>query len=139
MKKNSPHFPLRIFYDGSCPVCAAGIEHYVRKDHDGSLIPVDVSAPGFDPAPFGISLEEFMYQLHAVDRSGRVFRGVEAFRAIWRAFPSSTLLGLCGALISLPLVNPLARLLYRTFAGLRGYLPKRRRGCSGGSCRIGKK
>jgi predicted DCC family thiol-disulfide oxidoreductase YuxK len=135
---SQPDFPLQLFYDGSCSVCATEVERYGRKDHDNRLILVDISAPGFDPAPFGIPLAEFMYQMHAIDRNGRVFRGVEAFWAIWQAFPSSTLLGLCGILISLPFVNPLARLCYRIFAGLRGHLPKRRRDCSSGSCRIGK-
>lgn len=135
----SPVFPLQVFYDGSCSVCATEVERYGRRDHDGRLILVDVSVPGFDPAPFGITLAEFMYQMHAIDRSGRVFRGVEAFWAIWQAFPSSTLLGMCGKLIMLPVVNPLARLGYRMFAGIRGYLPKRPESCSSGSCRIGKK
>ena len=133
-----PVFPLQIFYDGSCSVCATEVERYGRKDRDGRLILVDISAPGFDPAPFRTSLAEFMYQMHVIDRSGRVFRGVEAFWAIWQAFPSSTLLGLCGKLIMLPLVNPAARLCYRMFAGVRGYLPKRRNSCSSGSCRIGR-
>lgn len=137
--KKTPVFPLRVFYDGSCPVCTRGIEHYRHKDHDGRLIMVDISDPGFDPAPFGLTLTEFMYQMHGIDRSGRVFRGVEAFWAIWQAFPTSTLLGLYGRLIMLPLINPVARLCYRMFAGIRGYLPKRRSNCSSGSCRIGKR
>lgn len=133
-----PVFPLQVFYDGSCLVCASEVERYGRRDLDGRLMLMDISAPGFDPAPFGISLAEFMYQMHAIDRSGRVFRGVEAFWAIWQAFPASSLLGVCGRLIMLPLVNPLARLSYCTFAAIRGYLPKRRRECASGSCRIGK-
>lgn len=134
----SPVFPLRIFYDGACSVCAGEVERYGRKDHDGRLVLVDISAPEFDPTPFGISLDEFMYQMHGIDRNGRVFRGVEAFWAIWQAFPTSTLLGVCGKLIMLPLVNPLARLCYRVFASIRGYLPKRDSDCSSGSCRIGR-
>lgn len=134
----SPVFPLRLFYDGSCSVCASEVERYGRKDRDGRLILLDISAPGFDPAAFGITLAEFEYQMHAIDQSGRVFRGVEAFWAIWQAFPTSTLLGLSGKLIMLPLLNPTARLCYRMFAAIRGYLPKRRKDCSGGSCRIGK-
>ena len=134
----TPDFPLQVFYDGSCLVCATEVERYGRKDRDGRLILVDISVPGFDPAPFGISLAEFMFQMHVIDRSGRVFRGVEAFWAIWQAFPTSTLLGLCGNLIMLPLVNTLARICYRMFAGIRGYLPKRRTDCSSGSCRIGR-
>jgi predicted DCC family thiol-disulfide oxidoreductase YuxK len=134
--KNQPIFPLKIFYDGSCSVCASEVERYGRKDGEGRLILVNISAPTFDPVPFGISLADFMYQMHAIDRNGRVFRGVDAFWAIWLAFPFSTLLGLCGKLISLPLINAPARFCYRIFAGIRGYLPKRNTGCSGGSCRI---
>lgn len=134
----SPVFPLRIFYDGSCSVCASEVERYGRMDHDDRLILVDISAPGFDPVPFDITLAEFMYQMHAIDQGGRIFRGVEAFWAIWQAFPTSTLLGICGKTIMLPLVNPLARLCYRIFASIRGYLPKRRTDCSSGTCRIGR-
>ena len=134
----TPDFPLQVFFDGSCSVCATEVERYGRRDQGVRLILVDISAPGFDPVPFGITLAEFMYQMHVIDQSGRVFRGVEAFWAIWQAFPASTLLGSCGKLIMLPLINPIARLCYRTFAGIRGYLPKRRRDCSSGSCRIGR-
>lgn len=133
--RTTPDFPLRIYYDGSCIVCATEIERYGRKDQDGRLILVDISDPGFDATSLGISRADFMFQMHAIDRIGRVFRGVEAFWAIWQAFPSSTLLGLCGTLISLPVLNPLARLCYRIFADLRGYLPKRSRDCSSGTCR----
>jgi predicted DCC family thiol-disulfide oxidoreductase YuxK len=116
-----------------------GVERYRRKDHGNRLILVDISAPEFDPVPLGITRAEFMYQMHAIDRTGTVFRGVEAFWAIWQAFPSSTVLGLCGRLISLPVVNALARLCYRMFARMRRYLPKRRPDCSDGSCRVGRK
>ena len=133
-----PIFPLRVYYDGSCSVCAREIERYGRRDHAGRLILVDISVPDFDPDPVGISLAEFMYQMHVIDRAGGVYRGVEAFWAIWQAFPASTLLGLCGTLITLPLVNPMARLCYRAFAGIRGYLPKRSADCASGSCRIGR-
>ena len=64
--------------------------------------------------------------------------GRRAFRAIWQAFPDSTLYGLAGTLISLPLLNPLARLCYKGFARIRRYLPKRHRDCESGTCRIGK-
>ncbi|MBK5276290.1 MAG: DUF393 domain-containing protein [Desulfuromonadales bacterium] len=127
--KTSPVFPLQIFYDGSCSVCANEVERYVRKDQDGRLILVDISAPEFDPAALGFTLAEFMYQMHAIDRNGRVFRGIDAFWAIWQAFPASTFLGLCGTIIKLPVVNPAARLCYRAFAGIRGILPKRRAAC----------
>jgi predicted DCC family thiol-disulfide oxidoreductase YuxK len=133
-----PEFPVRIFYDGSCSVCATEIERYGRRDREGRLELVDVSDPAFDPAPLGITLDEFMYQMHVIDRRGRVYRNVEAFWAIWQAFPASTLLGFLGKLITLPGVHAVARLCYRIFARTRKYLPKRRDNCSTGSCRIGR-
>ena len=130
-----PAFPLRLFYDGSCIVCATEIERYGRKDRHGRLVLVDISAPDFDPAPYGIGRDAFMYQMHAIDADGKVFRGVDAFWAIWQAFPASTLYG---ALVTFPPLAPLTRLCYRGFARIRGYLPKRRRACADGTCKIGR-
>ena len=134
----TPRFPLRIFYDGACSVCATEVEHYGRSDHAGRLLLVDISAPEFDPTPLGISREALMYQMHAIDADGQIYRNVEAFWAIWQAFPAATLYGLLGRLVTQPLLHPLARLGYRIFARLRRYLPQRARDCSTGSCRIGR-
>lgn len=131
----SPRFPLRVFYDGSCIVCATEIEHYLKKDHDDKLVAVDISSPNFDPAPYRISLADFMHQLHAIDQDGLVFKGVDSFWAIWQAFPSSTIYGLMGRIIQLPLVNQLARIGYWLFARVRPYLPKRHQ-CDNGTCSI---
>ncbi len=134
---NKPEFPLRVFYDGSCIVCAAEIEHYLRQDHGGRLVAVDIAAPEFDPAPLQITLDSFMYELHAVDRNNVVYRGVAAFQAIWQAFPDSALYGTLKSVTAFPLINPIARLLYSCFARIRPYLPKRHN-CINGTCRIDK-
>jgi len=136
---NAPAFPLSVYYDGSCIVCSTEIEHYRRKDRDNRLVLVDISRPDFNPEPLNISLQAFMYELHVIDRNGTVYKGVEAFWAIWQAFPASTLYGMLGTLISLPVINPLARLGYRGFARIRRYLPKRASECSDGTCTIGKR
>lgn len=133
-----PDFPIRVFYDGSCSVCAAEIEHYMTLDHGGRLLAVDISAPDFDPEPLRIPLDAFMYELHAIDSCGRIYRGVEAFWAIWRAFPDSTLYGMMGRVITMPFASQVARLFYRCFARVRPYLPKRH-SCGSGSCRIDRK
>ena len=131
-----PAFPLTVFYDGACSVCAAEMAHYRSKNHGGRLVFVDISTPAFDPSPYGITIDEFMARMHAIDRSGRVYRAVEAFWAIWQAFPASTLYGFLGALVMAPGVNLLARLGYRGFARIRRYLPKRNPSCDSGTCRI---
>ncbi|MRR54742.1 MAG: DUF393 domain-containing protein [Deltaproteobacteria bacterium] len=129
-----PEFPLTVFYDGSCRVCSSEMFIYMQKDHGGRLEFVDISDPAFNPADFGISLADFIFQLHAIDRCGTVFRGVAAFQAIWQAFPGETWFRLLAVLTDLPLVRPLARLAYRIFARLRRYLPKRK-----AVCRIGRR
>jgi len=135
----APQFPLRVFYDGACVVCASEIEHYRRRDQAGRLVSIDISAADFDPHLYGIPLPALMYELHAIDRQGTIYRGIDAFWAIWQAFPASPLFWLLGRLVTLPLLRPLARLGYRGFARIRPYLPKRQSACLTGSCRIGRK
>jgi predicted DCC family thiol-disulfide oxidoreductase YuxK len=133
-----PEFPVRIFYDGACIVCATEIREYQRQDRDGRLVAMDISAPDFRPDEFQIPLPEFMYELHVIDRNGNIYRGVEAFWAIWQAFPASPLYRLMGALVTAPVLNRVARLLYTGFARIRPFLPKRH-DCENGTCSIRKK
>ncbi len=135
---NTPAFPITVFYDGVCVVCSTEIEHYRRRDRAGRLLLVDISSTEFKPDQYGIPLQDFMYELHVIDTRGQIFKGVEGFWAIWQAFPASTVYGLLGAVITLPLINPLARLAYKGFARIRRFLPKRQKNCEGGSCRIGR-
>lgn len=136
---DSSAYPLRIFFDGSCSVCAAEMAAYRRKAEVGRLEFIDISAPGFDPTPYGISRAAFMHELHAIDRENRVYRGVAAFVAIWRTFPPSTRYGLLGTLVTLPGVHPLARLAYWCFARIRKFLPKKPDPCEDGTCRHSRK
>ena len=136
---STPVFPITVFYDGACVVCSTEIEQYRRKNHEGRLILIDISAPDFQPEPYNIELQSFMYELHAIDQGGTVYTGIEAFWAIWQAFPASTLFGILGTLINLPVINPLARLCYKGFARFRKYLPKKSSQCASGTCKIGKK
>lgn len=129
-----PTFPLRVFYDGSCSVCAGEMQRYRRRELQGRLKFIDISDPAFDPRPYGISYGEFMHQMHAIDGKGRVYRGVEAFGAIWQAFPDGSVFRLMGSVIMLPGVNQAARLGYYLFARVRKYLPTRVPPCAQGVC-----
>jgi len=126
-RPQTPKFPLRIFFDGSCAVCAREIGHYLRRDKCGRFEAIDISDRDFDPAPYHIPLSDFRHELHAIDSSGTVFRGVEAFWAMWQAFPVTSIYGVLGLMIRLPGINGAARLLYQGFARIRHALPKRAR------------
>jgi len=131
-----PQFPLLVFYDGACSVCAREIEHYLQQDHGGRLRAVDISAADFDAESYHIPLARFMFELHAIDGAGTVYSGVNAFRAIWQAYPTLSVYRIMGRFISLPLINQVAKLCYRAFARIRPFLPKRKSNCSNGICRL---
>ena len=133
-----PEFPIRIFYDGACIVCATEIEHYLRQDRDGRLVAMDISSPDFDPDEYHIPLADFMFELHVIDQRGNIYRGVESFWAIWQAFPASTVYGLMGTIVTAPVLNQIARLLYQGFARIRPYLPKSQN-CASCTCDICKR
>lgn len=133
-----PEFPIRVFYDGACSVCSSEVEHYLHQNHGGRLFALDISAPDFNPELYHNTLDEFMYELHVIDCNGRIFRGVDAFWAIWQAFPDSKLYGVLCSVTSMPIVNTVARLMYKGFARIRPYLPKKH-DCENGSCKIDRK
>jgi predicted DCC family thiol-disulfide oxidoreductase YuxK len=129
-------FPLKIFYDGSCRVCSAEMASYRRKNPQNRLQFVDISAPGFQPQDYGRTLADFMAELHVCDARGEFATGMDAFVAIWQAFPRRSLWRGMALLVGLPGIAPLSRAGYRLFARYRHLLPRRRQVCDNGSCNL---
>jgi predicted DCC family thiol-disulfide oxidoreductase YuxK len=121
-------FPLKVFYDGGCPVCSREIDHYRKMGGEGKLIFVDIDDPDFVPEKYGRTREEFMKEMHALDASGKTFRGLDAFRALWQGLPVS-IYGDLAFLLGLPGIHLLSSIGYRGFARLRRFLPRLEKGC----------
>jgi predicted DCC family thiol-disulfide oxidoreductase YuxK len=121
-------FPLTVFYDGGCPVCSREMNHYRRMADGSKLDFVDISDPQFTADRYGKSLDEFMKEMHALDASGRYYRGVDAFRAIWKGLPVS-IYGDLATLLGFPGIHLLARIGYRGFARVRRFLPRLEKEC----------
>lgn len=132
----APAFPLKIFYDGSCLVCASEIAVYRRQNPQGRLIFVDISRDDFDAGAYGKELAAFMAQMHVRDAEGQFFTGVDAFLLIWQAYPVGSRYRLFGALLGLPGIKLLARFGYAVFARYRHLLPKRNVDCDSGTCNL---
>jgi predicted DCC family thiol-disulfide oxidoreductase YuxK len=86
--KRAPCYPLTVFYDRSCPLCAN--EMHALKDLDAAerLELVDCSAPAFDDALLigdRLTRADLMGRMHARDIRGRWFVGLDAFEAVYRA------------------------------------------------------
>jgi len=78
-------YPLKVFYDASCPVCALEMDHLRGRDADQRLELVDMSAPGFDAACHGFTAAELDAAIHAVRPDGSVVRGMPVLRLAYGA------------------------------------------------------
>jgi len=78
-------YPLKVFYDASCPVCALEIDQLRARDAAGRLELVDMSAPGFDAACHGFTHADLDAAIHAVRPDGTVVRGMPVLRLAYEA------------------------------------------------------
>jgi predicted DCC family thiol-disulfide oxidoreductase YuxK len=79
------HYPLTIYFDGSCHLCRSEIENLAARDTAGQLIMVDCSPPGFDLTGIPATRDELMRLIHARDAHGAWINGVDVFVAAYRA------------------------------------------------------
>lgn len=83
--------PVRVWYDGACPLCLREIALMRRLDRRGAITFVDVAA-GADPS-CPIDRAQLLARFHA-EEDGVVYSGAAAFAAMWRAIPLLRPLGL---------------------------------------------
>ena len=78
-------YPLTLLYEEACPLCKLEMDNLKARNAKGLLRFVDISAPDFDPAPYGVPLEDMMALIHAVKADGDTIKGVEVFRLAYGA------------------------------------------------------
>jgi predicted DCC family thiol-disulfide oxidoreductase YuxK len=83
--------PVRVWFDGACPLCTREIALMRRLDRRGAITFVDV-AGGADPS-CPIDRATLLARFHA-EEDGVVHSGAAAFAAMWRAIPLLSPLGL---------------------------------------------
>jgi predicted DCC family thiol-disulfide oxidoreductase YuxK len=100
----------RVLYNETCPVCRVEIDGYRRRAlAKGLPIRFDTLDQAKD---WGLTPDEAARQLH-VWQDGQVLSGLPAFRALWFAMPGWRWLA---RITGLPVVRPLADVLYRRIA-----------------------
>jgi predicted DCC family thiol-disulfide oxidoreductase YuxK len=83
-----PRYPLTVFYDASCPMCASEMHALRDLDREGRLELVDCSAAQFSDEGLraeGITKDKLMALIHARDAHGRWLVGIDCFEAVYRA------------------------------------------------------
>lgn len=86
--KPQTEYPLRIYYDASCPLCRAELHSLKTRDEAEALELVDCSGSGFsdpDLQQAGIAVGTAMARIHARDAHGRWFDGVDVFQIAYGA------------------------------------------------------
>ncbi|MES2818361.1 MAG: DUF393 domain-containing protein [Pseudomonadota bacterium] len=132
---SAPRWPLTLYFDGDCPLCAREI-HMLRRHADAQRLHlVNVAAADFDPEAVGQSKRILQDRLHARFADGQWVTGLDATLWSWRA---AGLEGWAAPLTWRPL-RPLFELGYRLFCHLRPHLawlphPDGTRRCKDGQC-----
>ena len=109
---NTTNYPLTLLYDGNCPVCNLEMDNLWERNHAGLLRFVDITTPGFDPAPYKASIAEMNALIHAQRPDGSLVIGVEVFRLAYSAVG----LGSYTRFTGWPVFKPLIDLTYALFA-----------------------
>lgn len=112
------HFPLTVYFDASCRLCASEMQNIKQHDHKNQLVMVDCSAADFDDSPYqalGITRATMMHRLHLQDAKGQWLVGVDAFVLLYDTVGLSCIAKLWGH----PVTKPWAKRFYPWIADHR--------------------
>lgn len=127
---NPPATEIDLLYDGACPLCKREINFLSRRNGEGRVGFVDITADDFDAARYGLTLRDVHAQMHGILPDGSIVRGMEVFRRAYRALG----IGWVMAPTGWPILRPIFDMLYRGFAKVRPRL--QRRNCEDDRCAV---
>lgn len=117
--------PLRVFYDGDCPMCRREIAFLSARALPGSLDLVDISQTGHstagDEVAPGLSRHDALARMHVQRADGTIVSGAGAFAAMWANVPRVRFLARAAG--AWPL-RPLLEGCYRVFLLVRPSLQR---------------
>ncbi|WP_372875281.1 thiol-disulfide oxidoreductase DCC family protein [Pseudomonas sp.] len=132
---DSPHWPLTLYYDGDCPLCAREIRFLSRHANAQRLQLIDIGSADFPATGVGIDNTTLTNRLHARFADGQWVTGLDATLWSWRAAG----LGRWATPLTWRPLRPMFELGYRLFCRLRQHLawlphPEAGKRCRRGQC-----
>lgn len=116
-----------IYFDGLCLACSTEINHYRKMSGAEKFNFLDITDSHFNAELHGIDPNKVHKVMHVRDPNGRLFEGVDAFRAIWRELPSYHFLYV---LSNRRIARSFLDICYDAFVVLRPYLPRKKSDCA---------
>lgn len=107
---------IKVFFDGSCKFCSKEVNFYDRHDKNNKFKWIDLNSKNSDLVKLGISKSELLKSLHIQLHDGRIIKGVNAFRIIWKEYP---FLKLISYILDFKIVRIVARPIYRFLVKLK--------------------
>jgi len=126
---------LTIFYDSHCPLCMMEMKHLKEHDHNDHINLVDLHSNNFQQLYPDIDKDKAMKKLHAQLDSGERLYGLDVTCKAWSLVEKYRWLNI----LRLPLIKPIADIMYKLFARYRdtlAYLITGKRNCSSNNCKL---
>lgn len=121
-----------VIYNDTCPICAREVAGYKRMAAQDDL-PIAFSGLSDGAfAQYGLTEETAAKRFHVVE-DGRLIGGVDAFIALWARMPR---LAWLARIVGLPVIRPIARVVYDRVLAPALYAFHRRRVKRGTACHI---
>ena len=74
---------IKVYFDGNCSLCSKEISYYKRIDKKNTFDWVNIYNDDTDLKKFGITKSEALTELHALDKDGKMHKGVDSFLLIY--------------------------------------------------------
>lgn len=112
--------PIKVYFDGACPLCRAEIGHYQKQEGAEGIDFVDLSILAQDPAA-DLSRQAALARFHVRRPDGRLVSGAAAFATLWSSLPHWRW---AGRIAGWKPILWLLELAYRGFLPLRPFLAR---------------
>ena len=110
---------IKVFFDGSCKVCSKEINFYNKYDKQNKFNWIDLNSKNKILKSIGISKGELLRSLHIQLHDGRIIKGVNAFRIIWREYPY---LKFFSYMLDFKIIRIIARPVYRLLVKIKSFI-----------------
>lgn len=105
-------YPLTVFFDSRCPLCAKEMQHLLSADNEQRLVIADIHEYGFIEKYPHIDPDKANQILHAQSADGLLYLGLDATHAAWSAVGKGWRTGF----LRWPLIKIVADVCYYFFA-----------------------